>query len=125
MFLYMRNVFIASIFMIYATCLMGQVDINDTNFPDANFRGIVTGNTIDDDGDGELSSSEIQGVTKLDVSSSSISNLIGIEHFSTLTTLNCSSNSLTELDVRSNTDLTNLNCSSNSLTSLDVSKILL
>ncbi len=118
----MRNIFITSVFMIYATCLMGQVAINDINFPDANFMAIVTGSAIDTDNDDVLSDSEIQAVASLDVSSSSISDLTGIEHFTALTRLDCYSNSLTSLDVSKNTALKELDCYSNSLTSLDVSK---
>ncbi len=117
----MRNIFITSVFMIYATCLMGQVAINDINFPDANFMAIVTGNTIDTTDDDVLSDSEIQAVASLDVSDSSISDLKGIEHFTALTRLECFDNQLTSLDVSKNTALTYLSCYSNQLTSLDVS----
>ncbi len=96
--------------------------INDINFPDANFRAIVTGNTIDTTDDDVLSDSEIQAVASLDVSSSSISDLTGIEHFTALTYLNCQNNKLTSLDISKNTALTRLDCYSNQLTSLDVSK---
>ncbi len=115
----MRNIFITSVFMIYATCLMGQVAINDINFPDANFRAIVTGNTIDRNNDDVLSDSE-QAVINLNVSNSSIANLKGIEHFTALTRLDCHTNKLTSLDVSKNTALTYLSCYFNQLTSLDV-----
>ncbi len=118
----MRNIFITSVFMIYATCLMGQVAINDINFPDANFMAIVTGNTIDTTDDDVLSDSEIQAVASLDVSDSSISDLTGIEHFTALTRLECFDNQLPSLDVSKNTALTKLECFDNQLTSLDVSK---
>ncbi len=125
----MRNIFITSVFMIYATCLMGQVAINDINFPDANFRAIVTGNTIDTDNDDTLSTSEIAAVTSLDVNgfgknnSQKIANLTGIEHFTALTRLVCNdNNNLTNLDVSKNTALTQLYCHINQLPSLDVSK---
>ncbi len=81
----MRNVFITSIFMIYATCLMGQdVEINSSSFPDANFRAVVGGNAIDTNNDDELSESEIATVTNLNVSgfrksdSQKIADLTGI-----------------------------------------------
>ncbi len=124
----MRNIFITSVFMIYATCLMGQVAINDINFPDANFRAIVTGSAIDTDNDDTLSTSEIAAVTFLGVSgfgknnSQKIANLTGIEHFTALTRLDCDTNQLTSLDVSKNTALTYLDCYTNQLTSLDVSK---
>ncbi len=118
----MRNIFITSIFMIYATCLMGQVAINDINFPDANFRTIVTGSAIDTTDDDVLSDSEIQAVASLDVNGSSISDLKGIEYFTALTYLDCRNNRLTSLDVSNSTALTQLYCNDNQLPSLDVSK---
>ena len=51
----------------------------------------------------------------------SINNLKGIESFTSLTSLNCSNNQLTTLDVSHNPSLTSLNCYSNKLTTLDVS----
>ena len=50
-----------------------------------------------------------------------ISNLTGIEAFAALTTLICSTNNLTSLDVTGCTALTTLFCNFNNLTSLDVS----
>ena len=52
----------------------------------------------------------------------SITNLTGIEHFTTLKSLECSYNQLTSLDVSQNTWLKRLWCKGNPLTSLDVSK---
>ncbi len=118
----MRNIFITSVFMIYATCLMGQVAINDINFPDANFRTIVTGSAIDTTDDDLLSDSEIQAVAILYVDAKNISDLKGIEYFTALTDLSCFSNQLPSLDVSKNTALTQLHCGSNKLPSLDVSK---
>jgi hypothetical protein len=51
-----------------------------------------------------------------------IASLEGIEYFTGLTILICSSNQLTSLDVSKNTALTSLICSSNQLTALDISK---
>ncbi|KAK3582599.1 hypothetical protein CHS0354_024153 [Potamilus streckersoni] len=56
----------------------------------------------------------------LDVNSSSIVNLQGIEYFTSLTKLHCSDNQLRTLDVSKNVNLTDLRCSYNQLTSLDV-----
>ncbi len=105
----------------YSTDCSGIV-INSINFPDANFRAIVGGSTIDKNNNGVLSDSEIQAVTSLDVSGETISDLTGIEHFTALTILNCFSNQLPSLDVSKNTALTRLECYANQLTSLDVSK---
>ncbi len=63
----------------------------------------------------------IDTVTVLKVNSKHISDLTGIEDFKALTSLYCSNNRLTSLDVSKNTALTSLDCSDNGLTSLDVS----
>ncbi|MBQ6971223.1 MAG: leucine-rich repeat domain-containing protein, partial [Synergistaceae bacterium] len=95
--------------------------VDETNFPDDNFRSYISGN-LDKDGDGSLSDEEIAAVTNIDVSGKSISSLKGIEWFAALETLHCSGNSLTELDVSNNTTLTTLYCNYNQLPALDVSK---
>jgi len=98
------------------------IAINATNFPDANFRAVVAGKTIDKDANGYLSTEEIAAVTVMDVKKSNIANLKGIEHFTALRMLDCCKNQLTSLDVSKNTALTTLECYDNQLTSLDVSK---
>lgn len=98
------------------------IEINETNFPDENFRAYVAQESIDANQDGFLNPQEIADVTGIDVSSKKISNLTGIGFFTALTYLNCNVNSLTSLDVSNNTALTRLDCGINSLTSLDVSQ---
>lgn len=51
-----------------------------------------------------------------------ISSLSGIEHFTSLTKLDCLDNHITVLDISKNKALTNLYCGYNQLTYLDVSK---
>ena len=103
-----------------AAAANGDVKINETNFPDANFRSAVT--AYDKNSDGTLSASELKAVTEMRVTSSGISNMKGIEHFTYLKELICTGNVLSELDTGKNTKLTHLYCSGNGLTSLDVSK---
>lgn len=98
----------------------GEVYINSTNFPDANFREKVS-DECDTNGDGMLSTSEINAVTGLRVYNLGISDLTGINYFTNLTALECSLNNLTSLDVSNLTNLIYLACSENNLTSLDVS----
>ena len=99
----------------------GDVAINETNFPDENFRGYVSGN-FDQNGDGLLSPTEISDVTEIECYECGISSLKGIEYFTALKRLDCDDNQLTSLDVRKNTALDYLYCSGNQLTALDVSK---
>ena len=99
------------------------VAIDETNFPDYNFReNWILKQTFADDN--YLNDKEAASVTAIDVSSKGIADLTGIEHFTALKTLNCSSNSLTTstLDVSKNEALEVLDCSNNQLNDLDVSK---
>ena len=94
-----------------------------TLIPDAKFEDKLIALGIDKDGkNGKVVTESIASVNTLDVSSSSISNLTGIQDFKSLTTLNCIGNQLTSLDVSKNVALNTLTCYSNQLTSLDVSK---
>ena len=93
------------------------VAINATNFPDEAFRDYVSQN-FDLDGNGYLSTSERGKVDGIYVSELGISNLKGVERFTNLKELNCSSNNLKKLDVSKNTALETLSCANNKLTSL-------
>ena len=99
----------------------GFVEINEANFPDANFRSYVQ-TEFDKDGDKKLSSAEIAAVKEIIASLRGIKNLKGIEFFTALETLNCVQCELTALDVSKNTELKILYCRENELTKLDVSK---
>ena len=97
-----------------------DVKIDETNFPDDTFRDYVK-NNCDKNRDGYLSEEEIKAVTKIDVPKTLTKDLTGIEYFTELKTLDCSSSYLTELDLSKNTALMDLDCSNSFLTSLDVS----
>ena len=94
-------------------------EINEENFPDDNFRSIVS--SYDKDGDGFLSMEEIEKVYGIDCSRNSICSLEGIEHFTALTSLQCQNNNLTHLDLSGNPSLCYLDCSNNKLTDVDIS----
>lgn len=70
----------------------------NVNIPDANFKARLIALGVDTNGDGGIQMAEAQAVTSLDVSSSSITNMIGIEAFTSLTTLICNNNQLTSLE---------------------------
>ena len=61
-------------------------------------------------------------VTKLNISEKGLTDLSALKYFTGLQTLNCSGNSLTELDVSALTKLDSLSCSENALTKLNVSR---
>ena len=97
-----------------------SVEINETTFPDANFRSFILSQTYGQDG--VLTPAELSEITSMHVSCENIADLAGIEHFTALKELVCECNPLTSLDVSKNTALATLICTYNELTSLDVSK---
>jgi hypothetical protein len=93
------------------------------NIPDTNFRAYLVAN-FDANLDGNIDSTEAANVTgTINVSSSSIADLTGIEAFTAITYLNCAGNNLTSLNVSANRALDTLYCNFNGLTSLNVSGI--
>ncbi|MBR6494616.1 MAG: leucine-rich repeat domain-containing protein, partial [Prevotella sp.] len=100
-----------------ATTAEAQVQINETNFPDEQFRNYVK-SKLDIDQDGVLSTIEISAAQNL-VLPTTIANHKGIEYFTEMTNLNCSNSYLTKLDLSKNTKLSFLQCENNlSLSSL-------
>ena len=97
-----------------------DVSINETNFPDANFRTVVK--EYDTDKDENLSRAEIEAVKEIKCYHKDIRSLTGIEYFTALQTLKCYSNQLTSLDISGNTALKSLDCAKNQLAALDVSQ---
>ncbi|PZX95236.1 hypothetical protein DOS84_01345 [Flavobacterium aquariorum] len=94
-----------------------------TYIPDINFENKLISLGIDSGvADGKVLTNSVNKLTSLDVSSSSIADLTGIQDFVALKYLNCYSNQLKSLDISNNLNLTELRCSSNQLTSLNVSK---
>jgi len=94
----------------------GQTIIMDANFEQALINlGCDTGIP-----DGSVSTASIDTIIFLDVSSSSIANLTGIEDFTALTYFDCSYNQIVSLDLSNNHDLQSLDCSNNQLTTLNI-----
>ena len=93
-----------------------------TSIPDQNFEQALIDLGYDNAVDGQVLTVNINGVSFLNVSSKAISDLTGIEDFTSLNELQCYSNQLTNLNVSQNTSLTHLYCNSNQLTNLDVSQ---
>lgn len=104
-------------------CLGFTSNAQNVNIPDANFKAYLVGNSsINTNLDAEIQLSEASAFSgSIDIRGLGITDLSGIESFVSLTYLNCGDNSISSLNVSSNTALTNLLCYSNSLTSLDVS----
>ncbi len=92
------------------------VDINSTNFPDANFRNYL----LTQYPKGYLTRQDILSRTELDLYNKRISNAKGIEYFTALTYLNLGVNNLTSVDVSSNTALQKLFLQGNNLSTVSV-----
>lgn len=112
-----------SFFLIVFLCVLGifaqNTVINDPNFEQALIDlGYDSDNTVN----GTVLTSDISSRTSLFVPNKNISDLTGIEDFTSLTSLTCHSNQLTTLDLTNNTALTYLQCFNNLLTSVDVTQ---
>ena len=110
-----------ALLILACTAALADVAIDETNFPDPEFRERIA-YEFDTDKDGKLSDAEIDAVTVGMFSEHGFLDMTGIGFFRNLTTLNCAYNQLTTLDVSKNTRLQYLYTSGNKLTKLDVSK---
>ena len=106
-------------YVAYEIDMSAFVLINDTKFPDANFRQWVNDN-CDTNHDGVLTEAELSAVKEMNISGKGISNLGGIEYFTALQKLDCSNNQLTWFSMWKNPALRVLCCNDNKLTSIDV-----
>ena len=104
------------------------VAIDASNFPNKTFRNYIQ-KVFDKDNNDFFSADEIAAVTELtfqypddpNTGVAGITSLKGIEYFTALTSLDCSYQDLTELDLSRNTGLTSVLCYGNQLTELDLS----
>ncbi|MCB9201801.1 MAG: T9SS type A sorting domain-containing protein [Flavobacteriales bacterium] len=128
----MRNLLL-SITFLFTSFVFSQI----VNIPDANFKAKLleadttndiakdlAGNytKIDINNDGEIQVIEAENISELNISSSNITSLEGINIFKeSLEVLDCSENELTNLDLQEINNLIELNCSSTNLTELDLS----
>lgn len=117
------NHFIVAALICLSTICNFQLQAQNVNIPDANFKAYLLGNSgINTNADGEIQTSEAVAYTGgIYAGTQSISNLTGIEAFINITGLDVSQNSLTTIDLSSNTALTNLYCYFNSITYLNLS----
>ena len=96
-----------------------DVEINETYFPDENFRSWILSQSYG--ADGVLTPAESAFNSRINLKDKNIRDLKGIEFFTGISELNCGNNQLTRLDLSRNKVLTEVNCSNNQLTSLDMS----
>ena len=91
-----------------------------TYIPDDNFEQHVINLGLDSALDNLVLTSNISGVINLDVSSQSISDLTGLEGFSSLQNLDVSNTGITSIDISKQTELSRLNASNTSLSAIDL-----
>ena len=107
--------------VIFTLAIAGRgtdIAINETNFPDKDFRELLLDKeaNIDRNQDGKLSTWEIALVQDIDVYDMEIADLTGIEYFTELKYLDCAGNHLTSLDLSRNTKLAELDAENNTYT---------
>ena len=95
--------------------------INATNFPDFNFRNIISERYDSHEPDGYLSRYERSLVKTMNVFQKNITDMTGVNYFTSLTSLNCGANNYQSIDISDLTKLVNLECYSSGLTSIDLS----
>ncbi|MCH2034927.1 MAG: M4 family metallopeptidase [Tenacibaculum sp.] len=92
-----------------------------TTITDSNFETALEDLGYDDiSGDGKVPTDQIEGITSLDISNKSISNLSGIEDFVALQSLIFNNNTVTSVDLSNNTELTVVSGRYNGLESIDI-----
>jgi len=94
-----------------------DVEINAANFPDSNFRSILSGSNYDDDQNGILSANELCGITNLWLDEEGIRSLEGVQYLTSLEYLQIERNYIEELPPLP-ASLESLDCYGNYLTSL-------
>jgi hypothetical protein len=118
-----------TICLLATVTAFADVQINETNFPDPNFRKWLLEQSYGSKG--YITDAEITNIIKIDVSifdpmtipSLLISDLTGIKFFINLEELYCSNNAICSLDISDLTNLRVLRFNRNLLTSLDVSDL--
>jgi Leucine-rich repeat (LRR) protein len=87
--------------LLILLCLPLLTLAQQTYVPDNNFESYLEGNGMGNGipNDDSVTTSNIDTITSLNVNGQSISDLTGIEDFTALSILNCSSNELTSLDL--------------------------
>ena len=97
------------------------LDLGNTYIPDDNFEQALIDLGHDDVLDDSVATANIYSLGYLNIWNREISDLTGIEDFTSLGVLDVGENQLTSLDLSNNPLLVELWCNSNQLTSLDLS----
>lgn len=115
----MKKTLLISIFLFFGiTFIKAQI----VNIPDTNFKAVLVNNAlINTNADTEIQVTEANALTgTLDVAFKNITDLTGIEAFTSITELRCYHNQLTTLDLTNNTALTTVQTDYNQLVSINL-----
>ena len=107
-----------ALFLIFA---YSELSAQTIKISDANFEQALIDLNLDDTKDGEVLRSNVENIKTLNVNNKGISNLSGIEAFTGLEELNCSDNSLSNIDLSLNSKLKKLNIRANEFASINLS----
>lgn len=126
----MKNILLYLLLLSSGVAMAQEIIIPDAYFKQKLLLADVTNNIakdssgdsvkIDANGDGIITQQEVEDIRGLNLQSSEIQSLAGIEHFVDLRSLNCNQNFITTLDVTSLADLRELQCELNGMTTLNV-----
>jgi Leucine-rich repeat (LRR) protein len=105
------------------TAFIFILNAQNVNIPDANFKAYLVGNNlINTNGDTEIQVSEAQAFTGMIYCPNlSISDLTGIEAFTSLNSLHCFGNQITTIDLSNNLLIAGIICFNNNISSLNIS----
>jgi hypothetical protein len=111
--------------LIYFLSLAQCSDIvspESIEIPDMDFLNLLIENGFDKNGDGKIDLREAEETASLEIRSSGISNLSGLEYFTNLDSLLISFNPLEDFDISANASLRHLEIIACDLSALDLSK---
>lgn len=112
------GIIVCLITLLLCAFAAADVELNEANFPDANFRAFLA-SKFDVSGDEILSDSEMPG--SIFAGEMNISSMEGVQYFPDIDYLSCFRNQLTSLDVSGLPKLYDLSCFENQITELDFS----
>jgi len=103
------------LFLLPVICFSQKTYVPDDAF-EQSLINLGYDNVLDD----SVSTTSVDTITYLYIPNSNISDLTGIEDFSSLTQIYCHNNQIEVLDLSDNTHLFEVNCNNNQLVSLDI-----
>ncbi|TDS16682.1 hypothetical protein DFQ03_1163 [Maribacter caenipelagi] len=106
--------------------IIGALNLTYLNIPDSSFEAILIKTGVDSDGiiNQQMLSSDAEEITTLDLSNleyGAITDLTGIEGFTSLTKLIAIQHDIAQIDLSDNLNLDTLNLAGNKLLSIDIS----